>query len=210
MSGRSGEKDRDLRDRLLAGDATVSNDVAYAYLDDLTDWLTYRYPREHPNDCSTAAQDAILEFIRRPTTYDPERQSLKTYLRMSADGDMKNLLRAEHRHGKRRVNLELTEPAVENRLRDDDANPAHILERRTEEEETSAKLRSLIPDWLAAGLTTEEVHVLGLMHVKERRTTVYAAALGISHLPFKEQQRKVKQVKDRLNKRKERMGIQDD
>ncbi|MCA1706553.1 MAG: hypothetical protein LC808_26130 [Actinobacteria bacterium] len=52
--------------------------------------------------------------------------------------------------------------------------------------------------------------MLGLMRIKERRTTVYAAALGISHLPFKEQQKRVKQTKDRLNKRTERMGGQDD
>lgn len=210
MSGRSGEEDRELQARLLNGDTTASNDLVSTYLDDVADWLATRYSGEHPNDCSTAAEDAILDFIRRPTTYDPERQTLKTYLRMSADGDMRNLLRSERRHGKRRVNLDLIDPTVKSRLRDEEADPAHLLERRAEDEEKSARLRSLIPDWLAAGLTAEEVHVLGLMRMKERRTTVYAAALGILHLPFEEQQRKVKQVKDRLNKRKERGGSQDD
>lgn len=210
MTQRPAEEGRSLRDRLLAGDTTASNDVVAAYLDDLADWLEARYPQEHPNDCSTAAADAILTFIRCPEVYDPERLTLKSYLRMSANGDMKNLLKSERRHGKRRVNLELTEPAVEKQLRDERADPAHILERRANEEAAEARLRSLVPDWLTAGLTPEEVQVLGLMRIKERRTTVYATALGISHLPFKEQQKRVKQTKDRLNKRTERMGGQDD
>ncbi|MCA1718272.1 MAG: hypothetical protein LC781_16110 [Actinobacteria bacterium] len=210
MTERPANEGRSLRDRLLAGDTTASNDVVAVYLDDLADWLEGRYPQEHPNDCSTAAADAILTFIRRPEVYDPERLTLKSYLRMSANGDMKNLLRSERRHGKRRVNLELAEPTVEKQLRDEEADPARILERRSDEEEAEERLRSLIPDWLATGLTPEEVQMLGLMRIKERRTTVYAAALGISHLPFKEQQKRVKQTKDRLNKRTERMGGQDD
>ncbi len=199
-----------MRDRLLAGDTTASNDVVVGYLDALADWLEARFPQEHANHCSTAAADAILTFIRRPEVYDPERLTLKSYLRMSANGDMKNLLEKERRHSKRRVSLELTEPVVEEQLRDEEADPARVLERRTDEEEAQARLRSLIPDWLAAGLTLEEVQVLGLMRIKERRTTVYAAVLGILHLPFKEQQKIVKQTKDRLNKRTERMGDQND
>ncbi len=203
------EEGRDLRARLLAGDTTASNDVVAAYLDDVADWLEALYTQEHPNDCSTAAADAILTFIRNPATYDPEKQTLEKYLRMSADGDMKNLLRSERRHGKRRVNLEIAEPSLEKRLQDEEAEPHRVLERRAEKAVVDAKVRSLVPDWLAAGSTPEEVHVLGLMRIGERRTRVYAAALGISHLPFEQQQREVKRTKDRLKKR-ERTGGQND
>lgn len=78
------EEGRDLRDRLLAGDTTASNDVVAAYLDDVADWLEALYPQKHPNDCPTAAADAVLTFIRNPATYDPEKQILEKYLRMSA------------------------------------------------------------------------------------------------------------------------------
>ena len=54
------EEGRDLRARPLAGDTTASNDVVAACLDDVADWLEALYPQEHPNDCSTAAADAIL------------------------------------------------------------------------------------------------------------------------------------------------------
>jgi hypothetical protein len=208
MSRRS-EEGRNLRARLLAGDTTASSDVVAAYLDGLADWLERLYPREHPNDCSTAAADAVLAFIRSPATYNPEKQTLEKHLRMSADGDMKNLLRSERRHSKRRANLELAEPSLEKRLRDEEADPHRVLERHAEKAVVDAKVRSLIPDWLATGSTPEEVHVLGLMRIGERRTRVYAAALGISHLPFEQQQREVKRTKDRLKKR-ERTGGQND
>lgn len=142
------EEGRDLRARLLAGDTTASNDVVAAYLDDVADWLEALYSQEHPNDCSTAAADAILTFIRSPATYDPERQTLEKYLRMSADGDMKNLLRSERRHSNRRINLEFTEPFLEKRLRDEEAEPHRVLEHRAKKAVVEAKVRSLIPDWL--------------------------------------------------------------
>ena len=68
------EEGRDLRARLLAGDTTASNDVVIAYLDDLADRLEKLYDKEQPNDCLTAAEDAILAFIKNPMSYDPEKK----------------------------------------------------------------------------------------------------------------------------------------
>jgi DNA-directed RNA polymerase specialized sigma24 family protein len=198
-----------LRARLLAGDTTASSDVVDAYLDDLADWLEKQYERTQPDDCLTAAEDAILGFIKNPMSYEPERKSLRNYLRMSADGDMKNLLKKERRHSERRLNQELSDPVVEKQLQDKEADPYRVLERRAETAAVDAKVRSLVPNWLAAGSTPEEIQVLGLLRIRERRTRVYAAALGISHLSFKEQQEEVKRAKDRLKKR-ERTGGQND
>jgi len=39
-------------------------------------------PKIHPNDCSTAADDAILTLIKNPGSYDPDKQTLEAYLRM--------------------------------------------------------------------------------------------------------------------------------
>ena len=44
-----------------------------------------------------AAEDAILALIRKPESYSPERQTLEVYLRMSARGDLRNLLAKERR-----------------------------------------------------------------------------------------------------------------
>lgn len=187
-----------LHARLFAEDPTAPRDVAFAYLDSLTDWLIARNKRVHPNDCSTAAEDAILGLIEHPDRYDPERQTLEVYLRVSASGDLKNILRSEHRHGGSRVDLD------PERLGSRGEDPAAIWERRAEEEEKEAKLRSLTPASVQASLTKQEEKALRLMQVGERKTAAYAVALEITHLPFKEQQKEVKLVKDRLQKRLER------
>ncbi len=192
------EEGRALHARLLAEDPTAPRDVAFAYLDSLTDWLIDRNKRVHPNDCSTAAEDAILELIEHPERYDPERQTLEVYLRISASGDLKNILRSERRHDGPRVELD------PERLGSSREDPAVIWESRAEEEGEEAKLRSLTPASVQASLTEPEEKALRLMQVGERKTAAYAVALEITHLPFKEQQKEVKRVKDRLQKRLER------
>lgn len=192
------DKGRELHARLLDADPTAPRDVAFAYLDSITDWLIERNGRVHPNDCSTAAEDAILTLIEHPEKYDPEQQALEVYLRMSASGDLKNALRSERRHSGFRADLD---PEQFGSRRED---PSAVLERHMEEEDKVAKLQSLTPASVQASLTEEEEKALRLMQVGERKTAAYAVALEITHLPFKEQQKEVKRVKDRLQKRLER------
>ena len=49
-----------------------------------------------------------------------------------------------------------------------------------------------------------QVHLL--MYNGERRTSVFAAVLGLEHLPIEVQRQRVKQVKDRLRLRIKRYG----
>src|SRR4051794_30161977 len=95
-----------LYERLLADDPTAQSDLAAAYLDSLTNWLIEHNRRLHPNDCATAAEDAILALIKNPTTYNPKRQTLEVYLRMSAQRDLQNLLNSARRRRKQRADLE--------------------------------------------------------------------------------------------------------
>lgn len=204
VTGSPKEEGRALHARLLSRDPTAERDVAFTYMDRITDWLIARNPQVHPHECSTAAEVAILSYLKRPEIYDPEQQTLEVFLRISAADDLKNLLKSERRHSESRADSELVElpRVVEKHARDEEADPAHIL---AEKEEAEARLRSLVPPWLAVGLTDGEIRVLALMHVGERSTRAYAVALGLLHLPFKEQQKDVKRVKDRLKKRMERM-----
>jgi hypothetical protein len=73
---------RGLHERHLAGDPTAPADLALAYLDDLAEWLMRVSPEIHPNDYSTAAEDAILTLIKDSGPYDPGMQTLEAYLRM--------------------------------------------------------------------------------------------------------------------------------
>lgn len=204
-------KGRALHARLLAADPTAPADLAVAYLESLEDWLSRHNPRADPDACATAAEDAILALIKNPASYRPERQALEVYLRLSSAGDLKNLLRAEQRHSRRRADLHAVElsPVAGKYLQDVEADPARVMERR-EIEERWARAEPPIPATVQDRLTPEEAAVMRLMRQHERRTAIYAAVLGLTDRPAAEQRRAVKRVKDRLTKRLERAGGDDE
>ncbi len=199
-----------LFERLLANDPVAPSDLAVTYLDRLTDWLTQHNPSLPEDMRATAAEDALLALIKNPQSYKPERQSLEVYLRMSASGDLKNLLRSERRHSDRRARLEAVEHSsvVGKYLQDPTGDPEHILDRQMAEGEFTGAQRP-IPASFCDGLAPKESKVLDLMLEKERKTAAYAVALGIEHFPFVDQQRAVKKVKDKLKKRLARAGCHD-
>ncbi|HVA92676.1 MAG TPA: hypothetical protein VNL71_22880 [Chloroflexota bacterium] len=201
--------ERDLYARLLADDPVAPSDLAMAYFEPLTAWLEARYPRLHPHECATAAGEAIMALIKNPRSYKPDRQqreSLLSYLRMSAKAKLSNLLRAERRHGDRRADLDAValSPVMGKYLGDENADPARIVERQ--EEESTALTPPPLPDSLRATLSPVEIEMLRLMTLKERKTIVFARLLGIADRPVAEQRREVKRAKDRLHKRRRRAG----
>ncbi|GAC1639433.1 MAG: hypothetical protein NVS4B2_28880 [Chloroflexota bacterium] len=196
-----------LHRRLLEGDVVASSEVAMAYLDWLAEWVIARNPSVDRHLCETAAEDALLGLMRRPASYKPERASLEAYLRMSASGDLKNALRSEARRRQRQANLEAVElsPDMRKYLQDGDGDPARIVEIREWRDERMRETIA-VPQAVLDGLSPQEREVLELMHIKERKTEIFAAVLGISHLPPDDQRSEVKRVKDRLTKRVERAG----
>jgi RNA polymerase sigma-70 factor (ECF subfamily) len=193
--------------RLAAGERTASADIAHEYLGPLTDWLSARNPRVEPHFCETAAGDAIVDLIEHPERYDPQRQSLRVYLRVAASGDLKNLLRRERRHTLRRADWEAVEhsPVVGKYLQDKATDPAVIVELAELLAARTAAEPALSDD---VALTGDEAKVLELMRREERGSAAYAQALGITHLPADQQRAHVKRVKDRLKKRHQRSGRQ--
>ncbi len=192
-----------LHQRLLAQDPTAANDVADAYLESLVVWLGETDARAPEDVRIEAAEDAILALIRKPDSYSPKRQTLEVYLRLSARGDLLNLLRKERRHGKGRTSwssVELSPDAGKYLGRTDDpALPLRLAEERR-------SVAEAIPDSVRRGLSETDQCALELIHQKERRTSVYAALYGLLHLPANEQRRAVKRHKDRLKNVMKRAG----
>src|SRR5665213_163461 len=184
-----------LHQRLLARDPTASNDLAIAYLETLVVWLGETDARAPEDARMEAAEDAILALIRKPESYCPERQTLEVYLRMSARGDLRNLLRKERRHNKGRTpwnRVELLPDAGKYLGRNDDpALPLRLAEERWSIAET-------VPDSMRLGLSETDQCALVLILQKERQTSVFAKLYGLLHLPAKEQRSEVKRHKDRL------------
>jgi RNA polymerase sigma-70 factor (ECF subfamily) len=192
-----------LHQRLCAHDPTAATDLAVAYLEPLVVWLHPTAPHVADDVRLEAAEDAILTLIRKPESYHPEIQTLEVYLRMSAQGDLRNLLRKEQRHHKGRVPLqrvELSADAGKYLGRNEDPT----LPLRLAEEEQ--RIASAIPDSVRRKLSEADVRALELILRKERRHGVYAELYGLHHLPMEEQERIVKRHKDRLKKVLKRAG----
>src|SRR5438094_9586242 len=91
-----------LHQRLIDGDPTAPSDLAAIFLQPLILWLQEHNRGIDPDLCSDAAEDAIVSLIHNPAAYRPELLDLPAYLRMSAQGDLQNLLQRERKHHEQR------------------------------------------------------------------------------------------------------------
>jgi hypothetical protein len=195
------EQDAALQRRLLAKDPVATAELANDFLGKLVQWLRGRNRNVDEHLCREAAEDAILALIDNPHSYQPAKQSLERYLRMSARGDLLNILQREKKHRDKRVPWNVVELADEagNYIGIEDPSPAVDADCDTE-----TIRRTTIVEREAKQLSESDQRVLELMRRGERRTSVFAVAMGISHLPVAEQKREVKRAKDRLKKRLQR------
>jgi RNA polymerase sigma factor (sigma-70 family) len=193
----------DLHQRLRNAEPTATADFFRAYLQPLLEWTGRRYPRLDVHLCESAVHDAVLNYVRRPETYRPERSDLAAYLRMAVRGDLRNLLHREQRHHRHRVRWELVEEAdAAGNVQRRHENPALHIEAEEEGLRQQTLVRAVVDR-----CTEPERRVLDLMLAGERRTPVYAEVLGLGGATAEQQERGVKTVKDRLKKRLEREAL---
>jgi hypothetical protein len=192
-----------LHKRLVDHDPTAPDDLVTTFLEALIIWLFSQNHSIHPDLVTEAAEDSLLALIRNPSSYDPSKSTLETYLRMSAQGDLRNILSRESAHRSRHEPLkavELSDKDGKYTGKEDDPS----LSLRIHEE--LACLPEDVPASVRKGLTEVEARVLELMLRRERRTVVFAEACGVADRPIAEQRRIVKRIKDRLQKRIERQS----
>lgn len=177
------EEETHLLIELLSGSPTAREELAVRFQPLLMRHLACAFPRVAADARDTAADDALLSFLAAPARYDPARGRLGAYLRMSARGDLRNLLARN-----RRADLPLdsvAEPvAPRNLSRGDEPTWDHPP--------LKAELAALDP--------LERV-ALELMQRGTRDTATFAGRLGFEHLPRAEQAAAVKRIKDRVMKR---------
>jgi hypothetical protein len=192
-----------LYQRLLAGVATAPSQLAVAYVDRLAAWLAAKNPHAPEDLRIEAAGEAVWSLIHNPASYDPTRLGLFAYLRMAAQGDLRNLLTRERKHHAGRVAWKMVEdsPDAGKYLgRDDDPS----LPLRLAEAAAAPEAPALVAVYAAA--SPVERRVLDLMAAGERSTAVFAEAMALSDRPKDEQQREVKKMKDCLKQRLKRAG----
>lgn len=204
------EQELDLHRRLIGNDPIAPSDLAVAYLDHLIGWLAENNPRLGPEMHAEAASEAICSLIKRPQSYMPDRQTLVVYLQLSAQGDLKNVLRREGRHHRRRATMESVELSPDaGKYLGREADPSLPLQIEEARSALRAEISEILP-LVQQGLSEPELRVLELMLNGERKTSVFAEAFGISHLSVDEQKSEVKRIKDRLRKRVDRATSHND
>lgn len=181
---------------------TATADFARAYLPHLAGWLQATNRRVSADLCDEAAVETLYNFLAASTRFDADRsKSLLGFLRLSARRDLLNLLRREARH----KHDGLEENAVElapssGKYSGKVPGPLQLLCDQEDEEE-----RRLFLEKLRATLNESEQRVLELMLDGVRGTQRYVEAMAVADLPLPEQRQQVKRVKDRINKRAQRM-----
>jgi DNA-directed RNA polymerase specialized sigma24 family protein len=177
--------------RDLVADPTCAGSFAELVLSPLNADLARAFPKSHHHDLTTAAEDALLAFFRRPAAYDPARRPLRAYLRVIARRRFANLLDREKKHRSGRIPWDAIELDLPDRNdpEDDLAFADH------------PRLREVIDS-----LPEADRRVFDLMLDGERDTAVFAAALGITDRPADEQFAEVKKAKDRIKARLKRAG----
>lgn len=193
--------DQALHARLLARDPTAPSDLAGAYLDPLLRWALAQFSHADADLVEGATIDALLQVAERPEQYDPSRASLAAYLRIAARGDVQNALRSQQRRAAHHAPLEAVELSQRagNVSVDVSSDPADLVATG---EPLDPRLQAALRD----AFDSTEWQVVLLMLDGERRTSVFARILGMDDLPDMDQARAVKQVKDRVQKRLQRLA----
>ncbi|GIW04413.1 MAG: hypothetical protein KatS3mg059_1033 [Thermomicrobiales bacterium] len=204
MSERSDEAlkfERDIHERLLTRDPLAAAELCAAYLERLCNSLRSTYHTVDPDYIHDAVVDAVLSYIERPEQYQPEKRSLFGYLRMSIEGDLRNMLRKhKRRSGEVPLNEDVENSSRErNRLAGTGESPDDILDSLIAEE-----CRRQV---MALAQNEEERLVLQLMMDGERETGVFLDHLGWQG-PRDELSTRLYRMKDRLVKRVRRtLGV---
>jgi RNA polymerase sigma-70 factor (ECF subfamily) len=181
-----------LHQRLLGGDRVASAELIELLLSHLMSEMERKFPTSDVQLVSDGVTDALLDYCDRPETFDPRRGApLDRFLARAAWGNIKNLRRGEARKKAREAKAaEMTDenvvelyPAAGNLIQNAalDANLGF------------QELARLLPD-------QTDQQIFKLKAAGERRTQVFAEAMGITHLPVEQQRREVKKAKDRIDK----------
>ena len=182
--------ERDIHQRLVAGDPTAPAELAEIYLEKIVQRISRRYPNlEVDGIIHDVSVDAFFEYVQNPEKYKPEKASLLNYLVMVAVGDLKNklktiLLRSEKYEKfvefeslRRNINIEDLDQVI---------TAKQITER----------LNNEFPE-------KKEQEFLELMLSGERNSIAYASVLGIMDLDEFEMRKAVKRYKDKIKKRQQ-------
>jgi RNA polymerase sigma factor (sigma-70 family) len=190
--------EKEIHERLLAGDPTAPEELARKYLPLIQRHVTARahnhgiYDRDLIND---ATVDAVFGYIRYPEKFDPRKSGLLGYLKRAAERDLINVVQQDRR---RRRGEELQEDVEVSILTRNKSSEIDRIRRNAEDEAISRIQKEKDLAKITENENDRDKVLLRLMAQGERSASEFAAVLGITTLPIAEQRHVVKQHKDRL------------
>jgi len=176
-----------IHERLVARDPTAPAELVERCLEPLIATLWSAYRLRDPTIIVDAATDALLAYAKEPRKFKSAQRRLPGYLRMVAEGDLKNALAKERRRRQWETPVEDVELIAAG------GNSITGVELGAHEDPPAVVGRALP--------TALDRKIAQLILAGERATGAFAEALGISHLPELQQRRVVKRHKDRIKKR---------
>ncbi len=174
-----------LHARLLVERGRVAEQISEMFLPLIIRALGRKFPNlNDPHLVETAANDAVMAYLRRPEKFDPAKSSLIAWLYLDARTNLLNLLERQRRMERRHAEIERT-------LLSDAGSIDPEWALIEEESPIIRTVRETVTD-------PQDQLMVALMAEGERETSVYAEALGIEHISAIEQAVVVKRHKDRL------------
>lgn len=199
-----------LHQRLLIDDPLATSELAEYFLPLVSKYLLQKFATLDEHLITDATISAILDYGEQPQKYDPSRRPLLGYLKMAAEGDLKNELAKQRRRNHKLVSLEnvaLADLAGNSNVEEEVIAKQAVIARFAQMRKNQDKVNQ------AVAKDKLDRDLLELMTAKVRKTAEYARVLGIENLPLTEQRRTVKRHQDRLRlrlKRYAQSGKQDE
>ncbi|MGE0539377.1 MAG: hypothetical protein AB7R89_04290 [Dehalococcoidia bacterium] len=158
-------------------------------------WIVPGVRDEHM--ITDAVLRAVLTFVEHPERYDPTKLKIMDYLRMSAKGDLRNLMARERKHSSRRAPLDAVD--LQRSVGNEPQEPAS-LPAGVSQDLLLRRLRERFPD-------PRDQRAVRLILDGAKKNEEFARIYNLGDLPLAEQRVIVKRHKDRLKKAMKRMGI---
>lgn len=168
--------------------------------------LSRRYPTINTRDESlieTAVIDAFISYNNNPDSYNPEKATLMSFIKMAAYGDLMNSLKREKKHGNRKdlpESVELEEKFWNTIMKSSASADSTIV---------TDELLKAVQDILQNYFTNDtDITLAKMILANETKTEYYSEVLEIEDLEIEEQRREVKKYKDRIKQVLKRHDIE--
>jgi hypothetical protein len=195
----------EIHQRLLRQDRAASGELMEAYVEQVYRRVRRRYPGVSDETLVyDAVVDAMMNYVRRPAQYDPDRLMLLGYLTMAAAGDLKNALERLQRRPRLVPIDDVEHRALAWNLEQvqDETSMIESLSARTDprRQEMLQQLNALFP-------SARDRELLALVLDRVRETEPYARILEITGWEKQRQRDEVKKHKDRIKVALRRLGV---